>query len=267
MGPGILGGPIDGHQRLRVEWPAVEAATGLVVLHRASGVRGRVARWEKDAVVVRTALGTERLFRAVPGAFSVAGETVTLVPVRRGAPERRPARTASGSVAVTAPAKIARASRIFVEGRHDAELVEKVWGDDLRLAAIVVEILEGVDHLADVVRSFAPGPTRRMGVLVDHLVAGSKEARIAAEIDVDHVLVTGTPYVDVWQAVRPAVVGLEAWPDVPKGRPWKEGVCNALGVAEPGVLWRRVLGSVRTFADLEAPFVGAVERLIDFLTE
>ena len=29
-------------------------------------------------------------------------------------------------------ARVARASRIFVEGRHDAELVEKVWGDDLR---------------------------------------------------------------------------------------------------------------------------------------
>ena len=37
------------------------------------------------------------------------------------------------------------------------------------------------------------------------------------------VLVTGHPYVDVWQAVKPARVGLPAWPVIPPGRPWKEG--------------------------------------------
>ncbi|HEX2851207.1 MAG TPA: DUF3097 family protein [Acidimicrobiales bacterium] len=268
LGHGILSGPIDGHDRLRVEWPHVEARRDLVVMHRATGVRGKVVRVEKDGVVVRTALGTERIFRLAPGAFSVDGETVTLVAPRApAASSTRRARTASGSVPVRAAARVARASRIFVEGRHDAELVERVWGDDLRLQGIVVEILEGIDHLDDVVRGFAPGPRRRMGVLVDHLVPGSKEARIAAAVDHPAVLITGTPFVDVWQAVRPSVVGITAWPHIPKGQPWKEGVCAALGVDDPGRLWRRILGSVATFADLEAPFVGAVERLIDFLTE
>jgi hypothetical protein len=177
-------------------------------------------------------------------------------------------RTASGSRAVVgARARVAQPSRILVEGLHDAELVEKVWGDDLRLEGVVVERLDGIDHLADVVAEFSPGPQRRLGVLVDHLVAGSKEARLAAEVRHPYVLVTGTPYVDVWQAVRPAVAGIVAWPQVPRGIPWKEGVCAALGVAEPGILWRKLLNVVTTWKDLETPFVRAVEQLIDFVTD
>ena len=36
--------------------------------------------------------------------------------------------------------------------------------------------------------------------------------------------------------------------------------------ADPGELWRRILGSVRTYADLQPELVGAVEQLIDFVT-
>ena len=185
-------------------------------------------------------------------------------------PQAAPARTtASGSVAApTGPAKVARASRILVEGVHDAELVEQVWGDDLREVGVVVERLDGMDDLADVVRDLDPGPDRRLGVLLDHLVAGSKEWRAAEEVRHPHVLVTGTPFVDVWAAVRPATIGIAAWPDVPRGVPWKAGVLEALGLDEhPGAFWRRLLGSVRSYADLEPELVGAVERLIDFVTE
>jgi hypothetical protein len=142
-----------------------------------------------------------------------------------------------------------------------------VWGDDLRVEGIVVERLDGIDGLAPAVASFRPGPGRRLGVLVDHLVPGSKEARLAAAVRHPHVLVLGTPYVDVWQAVQPGVVGIGAWPVVPPGQPWKEGVCAALGEAEPGRLWQRILASVRTYADLEPALVGAVEALIDFVTD
>jgi hypothetical protein len=165
-----------------------------------------------------------------------------------------------------APARIAWASRILVEGVHDAELVERVWGDDLRVEGVVVEVLDGADHLAEVVRRFGPRPGRRLGVLLDHLVAGSKEQRLATAVDHPDVLVTGHPYVDVWAAVRPAVVGIDRWPEVPRGIPWKHGVCAALGVDDPSRFWKRVLGSVRSYADLEAPLVGAVEQLIDFVT-
>jgi hypothetical protein len=167
---------------------------------------------------------------------------------------------------VGARARVARASRILVEGVHDAELVEKVWGDDLRVEGVVVERLDGADHLEAVVAEFAPGPGRRLGVLLDHLVAGSKEARLAAAVRHPDVLVTGTPYVDVWEAIRPEVVGIVAWPVVPKGLPWKEGVCAALGVDDPRAFWRRLLGAVTDWKDLERPFVHAVEQLVDFVT-
>jgi hypothetical protein len=167
---------------------------------------------------------------------------------------------------VGAKVRVARGSRIWVEGVHDAELVEKVWGDDLRIEGIVVERLDGADHLEDEVRAFGPAPDQRLGVLLDHLVAGSKEARLAAAVRHPHVLVTGTPYVDVWQAVRPRAVGIEAWPVIPKGQDWKTGICRALGVDDPRAMWRHILGSVHDWKQLEQPFVAAVEQLIDFVT-
>ena len=205
--------------------------------------------------MLRGDLGLERSFRNDPGTFSVDGIAVRLVseavaPATTGR-ERvsTTKRTASGSRAVLgARARVARASRILVEGVHDAELVEKVWGDDLRLEGVVVERLDGIDHLPDVIRAFAPARGRRLGVLVDHLVAGSKEARLAAEVRHPHVAVTGTPYVDVWQAVKPSVVGIERWPVIERGRPWKDGVCEALGVGNPGAFWRHILSSVQHLA-------------------
>jgi hypothetical protein len=167
---------------------------------------------------------------------------------------------------VGARARVARASRILVEGVHDADLVERVWGDDLRIEGVVVERLDGADHLEEVVATLRPGPGARIGVLLDHLVPGSKEARLARATAHPHLLVTGTPYVDVWQAVRPVAIGIAAWPEVPRGTDWKSGVCDALGVGDPAGFWRRVLASVSTWRDLEQPLVRAVEELIDFVT-
>jgi hypothetical protein len=238
-----------------------------VIEHRASGIVGSIVGFTDGRVLLRDRHGRTQAVRPVPGGFLRDGEPCTLV----APPSRPPAagRTASGSVApAPAAAKVARASRILVEGVHDAELVEKVWGDDLRDVGVVVERLDGMDDLAAVVRAFAPGPGRRLGVLLDHLVAGSKESRAAAVVAHPHVLVTGTPFVDVWAAVRPSAAGIAAWPEVPPGTPWKEGVLAALGVADPpGAFWRALLGRVRSYGDLEPALVGAVERLIDFVTE
>ncbi len=180
------------------------------------------------------------------------------------------ARSASGSVRVDGlRARTARDSRIWVEGAHDAELVERVWGHDLRVEGVVVERLDGVDGLAGRVAGFGPGPGRRLGVLVDHLVAGSKESRLVdgiAGVDDGFVLVAGHPYVDIWQAVKPASVGIGAWPEVPRDVEWKQGVCAELGWGDPGSGWRRVLSGVRDFRDVEPPLLGAMERLIDFVT-
>jgi hypothetical protein len=225
----------------------------------------------RHTVTLEDRAGRRRVFPMLPAAFLIDGETVTLVRPAPAAAATVRRRTASGSLAVGAgSARVARASRIWVEGVHDAALVERIWGDDLRVEAIVVESLDGIDHLADAVRDFRPGPQRRVGVLVDHLVAGSKESRIAADLartgGGDYVLVTGHPYVDVWQAVKPRALGIERWPDIPRGIDWKTGVCRALGVTEPREMWRRVLAGVDSYADVEVPLLRAVEELIDFIS-
>ena len=264
----------------------VAAERGTVVEDVETGWCGAVVRVEKaggvHVVHLEDRHGRTRGFRLGPG-FLVDGSPVTLTPPRRAADARLAAardatvRTASGSVAVHgARARVARGSRIFVEGRHDAELVEKVWGADLRVEGVVVEVLDGVDDLAAVVRDVAPGPGRRMGVLVDHLVPGTKEWRVVQEARAvrpfaDHVLVVGHPYVDVWQSVRPERLGMDAWPVVPRGTSWKAGIARHLGwphesAADLGLAWRRILGSVRGYADLEPELLGRVEELLDFVT-
>ena len=204
----------------------------------------------------------------LPAGFLLDGQVVTLVRPAPKAAQRRPrAKTASGSYAVAgASARVARASRIWVEGVHDAALLERIWGDDLRIEGVVVEPLDGIDHLIDRVREFAPAPTRRVGVLVDHLVAGSKEARIANQLRNPNVLVTGHPYIDIWQAVKPSALGIDEWPVIPRGVNWKDGICAKLGAGDPVEMWRRVLASVDSFADVEPPLLRAVEELIDFVT-
>jgi Protein of unknown function (DUF3097) len=258
----------DPRERARAEasrHPEVEAVVGLEVTHRASVFTGRVVGLRADVVTLRSKSGQVRMFNLVPGAFAAGGRVATLIPPRVASTAA--SRTASGSVAVAGHrARVARASRILVEGIHDALLVERVWGDDLRVEGVVVERLDGIDHLAAEIAAFGPAPGRRLGVLVDHLVPGTKESRLAEEVAHPHVLVTGTPFVDVWQAVRPAVVGLTHWPTVPKGQDWKTGICRALGEPDPATCWRRIFGSVHSYVDLEPALVGAVERLIDFVT-
>lgn len=263
----------------------VDAVPGLVVEEATTGWCGAVVAVEKAGgmyvVHLEDRRGAVRAFPLGPG-FLLEGRPVMLTPPKdaaRAALARHRAaagRTASGSRAVAdAPARVARGSRLLVEGRHDAELVERVWGDDLRVEGVVVELLEGVDHLAAYVRSFAPSPDRRLGVLVDHLVVGSKESRIVAAISAlpggRFVKVLGHPYVDVWQAVRPARLGLTAWPAVPRGTSWKHGILAHLGwphdtQADVAQGWRRILGTVRSYTDLEPAILAPVEELIDFVT-
>ncbi len=276
-----------GSNVLNTDWRApkngrsVETAAeiGMVV----EAVSGSEADWCGEIVKVERDLGTviledrrsrRRTFPLGPG-FLLEGKPVILVaPVRKG--PAAPTRTASGSVAVAdAPARVARASRIFVEGRHDAELVEKVWGADLRIEGVVVEYLDGIDDLSEHLRDFGPGPERRVGVLVDHLVPGSKESRIAQSVRKSpigtHVLIVGHPYIDVWAAVKPARLGKDAWPTVPRTIEWKKGVCQQLGwphrdQADIARAWQHILSKVSSYADLEPALLGRVEELIDFVT-
>jgi hypothetical protein len=279
-GPGMRshdygGDVLAAGRRRRPQIPHVEAESGLVVEDIEGRFCGAVVACDKGAVTLEDRHGKRRVFPLNPAAFLFEGRPVTLVrPATAGPPvPSRPTRTASGSVAAPpARARVARASRIYVEGRHDAELVEKIWGDDLRDVGVVVEYLEGVDDLAAIVRDFEPDDGRRLGVLVDHLVAGSKESRIAAAVAGDpNVLVVGHPFIDIWAAVKPARLGLRAWPDVPRGLSWKEGVLARIGwphetQQDVAAAWRRILRAVSSFTDLEPELLGRVEELIDFVT-
>ena len=255
-----------------------EATPGLVVEEVMTDFCGEVVAVDRDlgTLTLEDRRGRRRAFPLGPG-FLLEGRPVVLKPpVTRAAPTA-PRRTASGSVAVQGGrARVARESRIFVEGRHDAELVEKVWGDDLRVEGVVVEHLGGVDDLVAALGDFGPGPGRRVGVLVDHLVPGSKESRIAEDVRRStvgtHVLVVGHPFVDVWAGVKPERLGLAAWPEVPRDVEWKHGVCAALGwphadQADIARAWQQILARVTSYADCEPALLGRVEELIDFVTE
>ena len=126
--------------------------------------------------------------------------------------------------------------------------------------------MHGADDLAAAVAEFRPGPVATAG-------RDPRPPRRRFEGDAPcgdgrdpAVLITGHPFVDVWAGIRPQVLGLDRWPEVPKGRPWKEGLCAALGV-QPETFWPTLRNRVATFADLEPELVGAVERAIDFTAE
>jgi hypothetical protein len=252
----------------------VAAERDLVVEVAADGYVGAVTRVASGTVELEDRHGRKRLFPLGPG-FLVDGAVVVLTPPKPAASAGH-RRTASGSFAAPeARARVARASRILVEGRHDAELVEKVWGHDLRVEGVVVEYLQGVDLLEELLDAEPPSAERRYGVLVDHLVPGSKETRIADAIlrgaHGKHLRIVGHPFVDVWQCVTPRAVGIAAWPQVPRNVEWKKGVCQALGwphgdQADIARAWQHILGRVTTFRDLEPALLGRVEELIDFVT-
>jgi Protein of unknown function (DUF3097) len=253
-------------QKKAPAYPDVTVEMGMLVEDRSSHFTGDVVRWSAEGVTVQDRHDYIRHFGWKPGGFLIEGRPVTLVRPKHTATATQRI-TASGSVAGDGRAKVARASRIWVEGKHDAELVEHVWGDDLRELGIVVEPMHGADDLAAMVVDFQPSGQRKLGVLLDHLVAGSKESRIAQTVRDPNVLITGHPFVDVWAGIRPKVLGLAEWPDIAKSDvPWKEGMCAALGVPFDG-FWPKLRNQVKTFADLRPELIGAVEQLIDFVAE
>ena len=248
---------------------------GQVLEDPTTGFVGAVVRVERGIVVLEDRRGKRRSFPLGPGLL-FEGKPVTAVVAARPA-TTAPRRTASGSVAGPAErARVALPSRIYVEGRHDAELVERIWGEDLRHVGVVVEYLGGIDDLPAIVAEFGPQRGRRLGVLADHLVPGSKETRIASQVERgphgQFVQVLGHPYVDIWQAVKPERVGLKVWPQIPRDVEWKHGICEVLRLphadqADIAAAWQKILGRVRSWSDLERPLLTTVEQLIDFVTQ
>lgn len=251
----------------------VAAEVDLVVEVADDGYTGAVTRVQGGTVELEDRHGRRRLF-PLGGGFLIDGAPVRLI--APSVEQQGPRRTASGSFAVgDQRARVALPSRILVEGRHDAELVEKVWGADLRVEGVVVEYLQGVDLLDELLAAEPPSAARRYGVLVDHLVPGSKESRIADAVARGphgrHVRIVGHPFIDVWQCVTPRAMGIARWPEIPRGIDWKTGVCRALGwphetQADTARAWQHILSRVTTYRDLEPALLGRVEELIDFVT-
>lgn len=261
--------------RERAAKPVAQLAAefDLVVEVADDGFCGAVTRVQGGTVELEDRAGRKRLF-PLGGGFLVDGKPVRLtVPV---AAKQAPRRTASGSFAVADQrARIALPSRILVEGRHDAELVEKVWGHDLRVEGVVVEYLQGADLLDELLAAEPPSAKRRYGVLLDHLVPGSKESRIADAVARGphgaHVRMVGHPFIDVWQCVTPQALGISRWPEIPRGTDWKTGICRAFGwpaetQADTARAWQHILSKVHSYRDLEPALLGRVEELIDFVT-
>ncbi|MEX0767955.1 MAG: DUF3097 family protein [Microthrixaceae bacterium] len=261
-------GGVSGARRLAQSYEQLPAVPDLVLLHRSTNLRGRLVKFTDQIVVIQDRSGGRHTFENHPGAFAHNGETVTLIrPGRQASPSQPTTRrsAAGGVVAVEQVARIAQASRLWVEGDHDARFVERVWGEELRELGIVVEPMRGIDDLVSAVREFDPQQDRRLAILVDHLVPGSKETRITDKIHDPNVVILGHPFVDIWQCVRPRSMGIDAWPEVPREEEWKAGICKRLGWGSTSEGWKRVLSAVNSFADLEPELVGAVEQALDML--
>lgn len=277
----------DGPGARRPRSVEVPIEYGMVLEDISSGWVGAVTRVEKSGGVHLVELedrrGRKRSF-PLGGGFWLEGKPIIALPPKAAPAQKAPALTTPGGRALTnsgsiAPekrvARVARQSRIWVEGRHDAELIQHVWGEDLADVGVAVQLLEGVDHLEEILEVFGPTKTVRAGVLVDHLVPGSKESRIAEAVSIrweDAVLVVGHPFVDIWQAVKPQRLGLQAWPDVPRGTDIKHGTLEYLGWphanrADIAQGWKRILATVRNYKDLEPALLGRVEEIIDFVTQ
>ena len=277
----------DGPGARRPRSVEVPIEYGMVLEDISSGWVGAVTRVEKSGGVHLVELedrrGRKRSF-PLGGGFWLEGKPIIALPPKAAPAQKAPALTTPGGRALTnsgsiAPekrvARVARQSRIWVEGRHDAELIQHVWGEDLADVGVAVQLLEGVDHLEEILEVFGPTKTVRAGVLVDHLVPGSKESRIAEAVSIrweDAVLVVGHPFVDIWQAVKPQRLGLQAWPDVPRGTDIKHGTLEYLGWPHANQTdiaqgWKRILATVRNYKDLEPALLGRVEELIDFVTQ
>jgi Protein of unknown function (DUF3097). len=232
---------------------------------------GAVVGYEKGAVTLEDRHGKRRVFPLAPAAFLLEGQPVTLVTPAPAAPSA-PAKstlTASGSVAAPAAerarAKVARASRIYVEGKHDAELVEKIWGTTCATSASWWSTWKA-STTCPPSSGASPPLRRRLGVLVDHLVAGSKETKIAASVRSPDVLIVGHPFIDIWAAVRPSAVGIAAWPMSRAGSRGRKACCapSAGRGGARGLAAHPALGE--QLADLEPELLGRVEELIDFVT-
>ncbi len=154
---------------------------GMLVEDRSSHFTGDVVRWSAEGVTLQDRHDYVRHFGWKPGGFLLEGRPVTLVRPGRatatqrhhgvGLDRRRPGaprwlgRAGSGSRASTTPSCSSTCGVTICASSASSSsrcTGPTIWR--LRCAG------------------FGPATERRLGVLLDHLVAGSKESRIAATV-------------------------------------------------------------------------------------
>ena len=127
-------------------------------------------------------------------------------------------------------------------------------------------MMDGVDDLAGIIADFQPGPgdasasssttscraprrrassTRRAPCPASPPTCGS----------------SGTPTSTSGSRCARSGSGWQQWPVIPRGTSWKHGICAELGwphdtQADIARAWKRILGTVRTYADLEPTLLG-----------
>ena len=255
----------------------IDADLGLVVEEVTTDWCGEIVKVERDlgTVTLEDRRRKRRTFPLGPG-FLLEGRPVVLVaPTRKGPaarrvrrPGRSPSRASrrgsrgpagSSSRAGTTPSSSRRCGATTCASRVSSWSTSRASTTSARTCA-----------------TSGPDPERRVGVLVDHLVPGSKESRIAQSVAKSpigkHVLIVGHPFIDIWAAVRPERLGKKEWPKVPRNIEWKHGVCQQWGwphrdQADIARAWKHILGGVRGFQDLDPALLGRVEELIDFVTQ
>lgn len=157
----------------------------MVLGAHSSGFVGEVMKVGKVAGQWQMELEDRRMRRCAGSRWGAAfgeGQPVNLLPALPASIAPRKKITASGSFHVEHEARVAKPHESGWRSKHDAELISKIWGADLAFAGIMIEELFGADNLRQILSAFEPSDARRAGIMLDHLVPGSKEARIAAEI-------------------------------------------------------------------------------------
>lgn len=249
--------------------PEIEGRRGLLVEVSSAAFVGALAAITDQEVTLVDRRGRERHFPRTAGAFIVDDQRVTLVvpqAARPAAKQTTRQHTASGSTAAPHTPRVARASRIYVEGVHDAALIEKIWGDDLREAGVVVEPMHGINDLHSKIDAFRPSSTRRLAILLDHVTVGTKEFRLHEQVTDPHVLVVGHRFVDILAAVKPSCLGIPEWPPVPHPEDYKDGLAARLGYTDARALFHAVLSKVDSWKDFDQSLIRSVEEAIDFVT-
>ena len=261
--------------------PEIALERGMVLEDATTGFCGAVTRWENGLVVLEGRDDKRRSFPIGHGLLLEGKPVAVTVPPRRPAgcggwrDHRAGRRRARSPVRPSGPRWHCPAGSTSRVGTTPS------WSRRSGATTCATSAWWSSSWTASttsltIVAEFRPERGRRLGVLADHLVPGSKESRIAAGVAKGpygaYVLVAGHPFIDIWQAVKPADWGCRRGPtcraaptsSTAPARRWVGRTATKPTSGAPGS------GSWPTstsWSDLERGLLTPVEQLIDFVTQ